>query len=281
MYMMRMTSWDANVFLCLKELLPEDVVKGMIQTVKITHEEFSKGKAMAYWVSNSPQLLRQTVNYGPKTHKYIFSISVPRQDGVSRKSWDDERNFRIDVWKKRRENIIEFKREWRYRSIEERQKKVIDWCRFGEEQEQRRHQVRLGSKSVLWHAHKFACNDYTDNLWISWGAWAYCEHPPQIANWDTSRMISDWDRRTYVSKWYEGIHPGRFFLFYKENKIIKERNRGVQKGPCEDGYVYPRTPIFDWGPYEQLIEDLKCIDGGGLGEKVGEKVEHIDDIFMV
>ena len=268
MYIMRMTSWDANVFLCLRELLPEDVVKGMIKIVKITHEEFSFREAMTYWVSNSPTLVNMGLSARPSPFPR-FKFCVP-----------NDNDMRL-CWKKRHDNTIEFKREWRYRSIEERQKKVIDWCRFGEKQEQRRHQVRLGSKSVLWHAHKFACNDYTDNLWISWGAWAYCEHPPQIANWDTSRMISDWDRRTYVSKWYEGIHPGRFFLFYKENKIIKERNRGVQKGPCEDGYVYPRTPIFDRGPYEQLIEDLKCIDGGGLGEKVGEKVEHIDDIFMV
>ena len=59
----------------------------------------------------------------------------------------------------------------------------------------------------------------------------------------------------------------------------QERNRGVPKGPCEDGYQFPRTPIFHWGPYEQLIEDLRCIDGPGLGEKAGSKVEHIDDLF--
>ena len=87
------------------------------------------------------------------------------------------------------------------------------------------------------------------------------------------------ERRVYVSKWYEGIHPGRFFLFFIENKIIEERFRDVPRGPCEDGYQYPPSPIFDKGPYEQLIEDLRCLDGGGLGEPVGKKVEHIDDLF--
>ena len=107
---------------------------------------------------------------------------------------------------------------------------------------------------------------YVQNLWKTWEAGA------------RSYYFVGWDRRVYISKWYEGIHPGRFFLFYKENEIIKDRNKGLPSGPCEDGYKYPRTPIYDWGPYEQLIEDLKCIDGPGLGE-TGPKVEHIDDIF--
>ena len=109
--------------------------------------------------------------------------------------------------------------------------------------------------------------EYTKNLWKTWEAGA------------SSYYFVGSNRRDYVRKWYEGIHPGRFFLFYKENKIIQERNRGAPKGPCEDGYQYPKTPIFDWGPYEQLIEDLRCIDGPGLGEKVGSTVEHIDDLF--
>ena len=41
-----------------------------------------------------------------------------------------------------------------------------------------------------------------------------------------------------------------------------------------------RRSIYDWGPYEQLIEDLLGIDGPGLGEKAGSTVEHIDDLFL-
>lgn len=174
----------------------------------------------------------------------------------------------------------EFKREWRLRSIEQRKAKVIEWCKFGDEQGQLRHQGRLR----MFKGNTAVDSCYTKNLWRSWDAWSHCEHPPIF--WDAwSRNPNTLrprpqDRRNYISQWYEGIHPGRFFLFYKKNKIIEERNRGFKKGPCEDGYQYPKTPIFDWGPYEQLIEDLRCIDGSGLGESVGGTIEHIDDLFI-
>ena len=248
---MKITSWDANVFLCLIEWgLPEDVVKGMLKVAKRVHEEFSLEEAMTYWAFNSPSLGR---------------VKWESQSGVR---WALERrgvSLRTALWIslrqgfKRRNNVTkEFKIEWRLRSIEERQKKVIDWCKFGDEYEQRRHQDRL----------KCTISSYTKNLWKTWEAGA------------SSYYFVGWDRRVSISKWYEGIHPGRFFLFYKENKIIEERNRDVPRGPCEDGYTYPKIPIFDWGPYEQLIEDLKCLDGGGLGECVGKTVEHIDDFFI-
>mgnify|MGYP001444491140 CR=1 FL=1 len=285
---MKITSWDANMFLCLIEWgLPEDVVKRMWKVAKKIHEEFSLREAMTYWVSNSPQLESRTVNHGPKTRECIFTITCRDEH---------ERNFRIDTWQNRRKNIIEFKREWRLRSIEERQKKVIDWCKFGTDFEQDRHHKRLSIKREQiigdgWIKESFKiCNwkeAYTKNLWKSWEAWSHCNNASQLTplNWDAEEYDqqyhrAEWDRRDYVSHWYEGIHPGRFFLFYKENQIIKERNRGVPRGPCEDGYEYPKTPIFDWGPYEQLIEDLKCLDGGGLGESVGKTVEHIDDLFI-
>ena len=262
------TSWDANVFLCLVEWgLPEDVVITMMKMAKKTHEEFSLGEAMSYWVSNSPTLVKSRIRSACPGFTYMFNC--PRLE-------ECEMECRKDAWYKRRDNIIEFKREWRLRSIEERQKKVIDWCKFGDDREQTRHQQRF----------KIRCEDspncygeeYIDNLWKSWEAWSHCEHPPQIMGWDTVRPQPQ-DRRNYISKWYEGIHPGRFFLFYKENKIIEERHRGVPSGPCEDGYQFPRTPIYAWGPYEQLIEDLRCIDGLGLGESGGSKIEHIDDLF--
>ena len=185
---------------------------------------------------------------------------------------------RLHVFKRRHNMTREFKKEWRLRSIEDRQKKVVDWCYFGSEQEQDRHRQRLNkpahmpfvrSKSIAETESKLLKErkEYTKNLWSSWEACA------------SSYYFVGSGRRDYVRKWYEGIHPGRFFLFYKENKIIEERNRGVPRGPCEDGYRYPKIPIFDWGPYEQLIEDLRCIDGPGLGESGGSKVEHIDDLF--
>ena len=261
-----LTSWDSNVFWCLVSLgIPDDVVKVMLKLAKKKHEEFSLGEAMAYWLSNSPQLECHTP-LGPqlshRTKRHIFSFNNIIFS-------DHEKKTRLDTWKNRRKSIIEFKRKWRLRSIEDRKRKVIDWCKFGDEWYQQRLRVdRLRN---------FSDESYKNNLWSTWDAWSHCEHQPMIMNWDTVRP-QPWDRRTYISQWYEGIHPGRFFLFYKKNKIIEERNKGVPSGPCEDGYKYPQIPIIEWGPYEQLIEDLRCIDGPGLGES-GSKVEHIDDIF--
>lgn len=257
--MMKITSWDANVFLSLVGWgLPEDVVKWMLKVVKETHEEFSLDQAFSYWNTNSPALGRvQKWGSQPLERRGVslrFQINSTLEFPETR----------VHVFKRRNNVTKEFKRDWRLRSIEQRQAKVIEWCKFGDEYEQLRHQdrLRIVNKDAV------VDSSYTKNLWRTWDACA------------SSYYFVGWDRRVNASQWYEGIHPGRFFLFYKENKIIEERNRGFKKGPCEDGYQYPKTPIFDWGPYEQLIEDLRCIDGGGLGESVGKKVEHIDDLFI-
>jgi len=252
--MVYLTSWDVNVFLCLLTYLPEDVVKGMIGNVKKTHEEFSLKEAMEYWETNSPTLVKSRIRSACPGFTFMFN---------SPKLEEHDRKCRKEAWYNRRDNIIEFKREWRLRSIEERQKKVVDWCKFGDDTERLRHQGRLR----ITNPSDSYSNSYTRNLWASWEAMA------------SSYYFVGSERRVYVSKWYEGIHPGRFFLFFIENKIIEERFRDVPRGPCEDGYQYPPSPIFDKGPYEQLIEDLRCLDGGGLGEPVGKKVEHIDDLF--
>lgn len=249
------TSWDVNTFLCLVYWgLPEDVVKRMMKMTKKIHEEFSLSEAFSYWTSNSPALVRVCGNL-----KFIQGL---------------ESQCRKNIWQNRRNLTIEFKREWRLRSIEERKAKVIEWCEHGDSYEQSRHQQRFKNVRGIIN------ESYTDNLWQSWEAWGYTVNTPEYMNDATYRGRFPWDRRVNTSRWYEGIHPGRFFLFYRENKIIQERNRGVPRGTCEDGYKYPRTPIYDWGPYEQLIEDLRCIDGPGIGESSGSTVEHIDDLFL-
>jgi hypothetical protein len=254
------TSWDANVFLCLVTLgVPEDVVKVVVRISKKTHEEFSLGEAVSYWTNNSPSLV------GRRLFQLSDTLEFPQKRSI--------------VFQRRLNLTKEFKQEWRLRSIEERKAKVIEWCKFGNEADQLRHQHRLKvNNPPVCRRYK-----YVKNLWQSWGAGA------------SSYYFVGWDRRVNTSQWYEGIHPGRFFLFYRENEIVQERNKGAPKGPCEDGPVLlrplkwpvllhtgvcgcPRTPIFDIGPYEQLIEDLRCIDGPGLGES-GSKVEHLDDLF--
>ena len=250
------TSWDVNTYLSLLSWgLPEDVVKRMMKMTKKIHEEFSLSEAMTYWISNSPTLVKHDF---PKDDFRKFKYVIHDSDKVRAK------HKLYSLVNYLTCSTVKFKQEWRYRSVEERQKKVVDWCKFGSEEEQMRHQGRLR----FMNPSKLYDNNYTQNLWKTWEAGA------------SSYYFVGWDRRVNTSQWYEGIHPGRFFLFYRENKIIQERNRGVPKGPCEDGYQYPKTPIFDWGPYEQLIEDLRCIDGGGLGESVGKTIEHIDDLFI-
>lgn len=253
---MKITYWDANVFLCLVEWgLPEDVVKGMLRVVKTVHDEFSLDQASRYWNTNSPTLVRWRVTQPLERRGVSFKFQI---NGTL-----EFTQTRLHVFKRRFNMTKEFKQEWRLRSIEDRQAKVIEWCKFGDERGQLRHQGRLRVYT------RDINSNYTDNLWKSWEACA------------SSYYFVGWDRRVYASRWYQGIHPGRFFLFYKENEIIQERPRmGLPRGPCEDGYQYPKTPIFDWGPYEQLIEDLRCIDGGGLGENTGKTVEHIDDLFI-
>ena len=278
------TSWEVNVLLCLVTIgIPEDVVKRMMKMTKKTHEDFSLKEALGYWNTNSPRLVRWRMTQPLERRGVSFKFQI--SDTL------EFQNTRIHVFKRRLNLTKEFKTEWRLRSIEDRQKKVIEWCKFGSDDDQMRHQRRLskfygnrraGESRSEWIEKSKESNKirekYTNNLWKSWDAWSHCEHPPMIMSWDTIRPQPQ-DRRNYISNWYEGIHPGRFFLFYKKNKIIEERNRGFTTGPCKDGYVYPKFPIFDMGPYEQLIEDLRCIDGRGLGESGGSKVEHIDDLF--
>lgn len=250
------TSWDVNTFLCLVTLgVPDDVVKKAVMVAKKIHEEFSLEGARSYWLKNSPTLVKiePSVDRGVPVPRFKFCVpNVSRQSEIRA------------PWNKRFKNIAEFKTEWRLRSIEERKKKVIDWCKFGNAEQQQRQQTRFRIFTEYSHMN----SKYTKNLWKTWEAGA------------ASYYFVGQNRRNSISKWYEGIHPGRFFLFYKENEIIKERNRGVPQGPCEDGYRFPKIPVYDWGAYEQLIEDLRCIDGQGLGESSGSTVEHIDDLFL-
>lgn len=287
-----LTTWDINVVLCLVYWgLPDDVVKGMLKTTKKVHEKFSFREAAKYWNSNSLRLNR-------------LRLSKPlERNGVSLRFQLNENiefsQTRVNVFHRRHKVNMEFKLKWRLRSIEERKKKVIDWCKFGDDFELGRHQERLtdqcrcgrlqkrGESHSEWIKRTTMLRkereEYTKNLWATWDAWPQCEHP-QIYSPDAIPIDSEpWVRRSYIGEWYNGIHPGRFFLFYKENKIIEQRNYGKKEIPSPGvEYVYPKTPIFDWGPYEQLIQDLLTIDGPGLGES-SEKgpIEHIDDIFQL
>ena len=134
------TSWDVNAFLSLVTWgLPEDVVKGMLKITKKVHQEFTLGEALEYWNTNSPRLMVMRSETRLAEHAHIKKLDFKFQ--IS-----DILEFpqtRIHVFKRRNNMTREFKKEWRLRSIEDRQKKVVDWCYFGSVQEQQRHQKRL------------------------------------------------------------------------------------------------------------------------------------------
>jgi len=91
------TSWDANVFLCLLSVFPEEVVRRMIKLVKNTHEEFVQGETLEYWL---------TLPDGCGTIGRV---------GKANRGW----------WKKRK-NLNEFKQMWEWRCPERRRISVVD-----------------------------------------------------------------------------------------------------------------------------------------------------------
>ena len=61
-------------------------------------------------------------------------------------------------------------------------------------------------------------------------------------------------------------------MFFKENDIVSsdylDRHRHN-----------PLASIMKISDKDQVAQDLLTIDGGGLGQKPGNHIEHIDDLF--
>jgi hypothetical protein len=228
---MYFTSWDANAFLCLLSVFPEEVVRRMIKMVKKTHEDYVREETLAYWLEL------------PDPGGTIVRV------GKANRAW----------WKKRK-NLKEFSELWRWRCPESRRERVIQWTL---------------SKEEISFSHYWMNNTFENagkgtskaGYWNSGGAWCY-----SIKDWelDTSEWegheedeyfdMKERERREYVSDWYGNIHEGRYFLFFKENDMVSS------------DYV---VTTGRW----QIVQDLLTIDGSGLGEKPGNHIEHIDDLF--
>ena len=114
-------------------------------------------------------------------------------------------------------------------------KKVCDWTKFGDEHEQLRHQGRLRIK---------------ENAAVGSSYKKSMENMGRLC----VLLLVGWDRRVYASQWYEGLRPGRFFLFYQENKIIQRKKQRFKKGLVKMG-ITSQDHVFDWGP-------LRTIDRG-------------------
>ena len=97
--------------------VPDDVVSTMVKMAKKVHEEYSLDESRDYWVRNSPTLVKVGQQLAPDRRGPFprFKFCVPNDN--------DRGRIRMNVWKNRRNNTIEFKTEWRLRSIEDRKKK--------------------------------------------------------------------------------------------------------------------------------------------------------------
>lgn len=231
---MYFTSWDANVFLCLLSVFPEEVVRGMIKMVKEVHEDYVKEESLEYWL------------------------------GLPESNW-------IRGFSNRHRILQEFTELWKWRSPESRRVNIIQWSRYI-------------------HSHVWSQEPHTNRgegtsrggYWNSGEAWWYSikDRNLDISEWseyeeDEYFDMKERERREYVSDWYGNIHEGRYFLFFKENDIISSdyidtvrnnQNRHIKS-------------ISDIGDRWQIAQDLLTIDGGGIGHKPGNHIEHIDDLF--
>ena len=183
---MYFTSWDANVFLCLLSVFPEEVVRGMIKLVKNTHEEFVRLETLDYYCNLDIYKLHQSDKYYP---------SNP---------------------------IKEFKYKWRWRCPERRRNNIVQWtrhdlylylppiCRI--------EPLNPGngtSRGGYWNSGGAWSYSILDrNLDIS--EWSEEEEE----YFDIRRE----ERRKYVSEWYKNIHEGRYFLFFKEHDISSNQS---------------------------------------------------------
>tara|TARA_B100002019_G_C21173015_1_gene549539 strand:- start:191 stop:931 length:741 start_codon:yes stop_codon:yes gene_type:complete len=245
---MYFTSWDANVFLCLLSLFPEEVVRGMIKMVKETHEEFVRVETLDYHCNLARHLLYLNRMYFPPTA------------------------------------IQELKARWKWRCPESRRNSIVRWTSSDWEWRCSRMepppQINPGKGTSR------------EGYWNSGEAWSYSinredDYEDYEENSEDELTMeydneNTWEkyRRQYVSEWYKNIHEGRYFLFFKEHDILDSKvydNYRLQD--IKRRSFKTIRSIWDLGDRWQTAQDLLIIDGGGLGQKPGNHIEHIDDLF--
>ena len=186
---MYFTSWDANTFLCLLSVFPEEVVRGMINLVKETHEDFVRKEALDYYCNLDIYKLYQEDKY--------YSSYTTR----------------------------ELKYKWNWRCPEIRRKVIARWTRSNYDW----NCSDIWNKESLGkplNAGKATCRS---GYWNSGEAWSYSIKDRELdtSEWSEDEEdeyfdMEDRNRRGYVTEWYENIHEGRYFLFFKENDMCKE-----------------------------------------------------------
>ena len=238
------TSWDANVFLCLLYIFPEEVVREMIKIVKEKHEKYVKQETLNYWLSLEP------------------SKSI-ENDGLEKLYCSTHYTF-----------VRELKKLWLWRCPEKRRTNIVQWSRSDHDWNCQ----HVWSKKPFTNPGKGLSRK---GYWNSGEAWWYSINDCNIdtSDWESYEEeiyfdMKEKSRRSYVAQWYGNIHEGRFFLFFKENDIFEQK--------LFNDFRYSQTTvksICDIGRRAQVSQDFLTLDGGGLGEKPGKTIEHIDDIF--
>ena len=181
------TSWVTNAYMCLLSVFPEEVVRGMIKTVKEVHEKHVIDEARL-WHCGHTLLHVSTLN--------LYTLT-----------------------------IRDFKEKWSKRIPEQRREHLVEFCKNGSNwivqnfmsvysgyqgyYPEYRNMTKKEKENI------FGINEFLRGIWATWSAWSY------EIDWDAPERGDD-ELRNEVSRWYSGIHEGRYFLFFKENDICKE-----------------------------------------------------------
>jgi len=230
------TYWDANAYLCLLSVFPEEVVRGMIRTVKEVHEKHVIDEARLW---HSGHLMVTISELG----RYTMTIR-------------------------------EFKEKWSKIIPEQRRDNLVEFCKNGTNWIVQNYMRDLSGYQGYYPEYRnmskkekgniIGINKFLRGFWAIWSSWSY------EIDWDAPER-SEEELRNEVSHWYNDIHEGRFFLFFKENDMCKEN--------IKEMFAESNMSMYNLLKYHQIGEDLLTLDGGGIGDKPGKTVEHIDEIF--
>lgn len=247
---MYFTSWDANTFLCLLSLFPEEVVRRMIKMVKREHEEHVIYQARS-WHCCHTLLPVSTLN--------LYTLT-----------------------------IREFKGKWSKRIPEQRRENLVKFCKNGTDWVVQSYMRDLSGYKGYYPEYMdmskqereniIGINEFLRGLWATWSAWTYSIEDRNLdtPEWDGDEEEEYFDmkeryRREYVSDWYHSIHEGRYFLFFKENDICKNN--------IKEKFSGRNISMYNLLKYHQMGQDLLTLDGEELGKSPGSKIEHIDDLI--
>jgi len=180
---MYFTSWDANVFLCLLYVFPEEVVRRMIKLVKNTHEEFVRTETLDYHCNLARHLLYLNRMYFPPLA------------------------------------IQELKAKWKWRCPERRRNSIVrwtssdwDWRCSRMDPPPYKNPGKGASRAGYWNSGEAWSYSILDRN-LDTSGWSDEEEEEYFD-------MKFEKRREYVGEWYKNIHEGRYFLFFKEHDIL-------------------------------------------------------------